>query len=352
MPSRTFRPFYSSHPHYPRMSTIAEVAEYINVARIVHITRICQSPYVVMYYDHILTFDQEVEHIWKSSRSLNTVVYLMLRYSGSAVALLNAFAFLAQARATENVFQVLVLSVNDLAAALMHNAIPVAKSSLCYKAGPALSSYGLYIILQMRLYVLYNNSKKILFLTGGAYIAEIIAMSTIVGIANVSADYVNEPAPGIFVCTDLDSPKIYYSFWLAPLIFESILCLLAIRIGILRSKDHFRPALISGARLVDVIIMGNVMYFVGVLLTCTVNAAMWQNLSSQWLEVPDDFPLAIQVIAGCRLILHVKGAASGGPTDTTIATTQVGVQYQLQHFLPRSDVDEAQYDIHRAGVKD
>ncbi|KIJ67241.1 hypothetical protein HYDPIDRAFT_107983 [Hydnomerulius pinastri MD-312] len=46
------------------MSTIPEVAEYISVARVVQVTRICQSPYVVMFYDHILTFDQEVEPIW------------------------------------------------------------------------------------------------------------------------------------------------------------------------------------------------------------------------------------------------------------------------------------------------
>ncbi|KIJ59364.1 hypothetical protein HYDPIDRAFT_118577, partial [Hydnomerulius pinastri MD-312] len=115
----------------------------------------------------------------------------------------------------------------------------------------------------MRLFVLYNNSKKILFLTGGAYIAQIIAMSTIVGIVDVSADTVNEPAPGIFICTNLAAPKIFSGFWLAPLIFESILCLLAIRIGIQRSKDHLRTALFSGTRLVNVVVMGNVIYFVG-----------------------------------------------------------------------------------------
>ncbi|KIJ59371.1 hypothetical protein HYDPIDRAFT_118583, partial [Hydnomerulius pinastri MD-312] len=259
------------------MSTIPEVVEYISVARVVQITRICQlAPYVAMFYDHILTFDQEVEHIWKSSRSLNTVVYVILRYSGSAVALLNAFAFLAQAHASNDLCRVfLVLQV---------------------WAG-SLILWLLQFILQMRLYILYNNSKKILFLTGGAYIAEIVVMSTIVGIVDVNADSVNEPAPGIFICTNLSAPKIFYSFWLAPLIFELILCLLAIRIGIQRSKDHFRPALISGTRLVNVIVMGNVMYFVGVLLSCIVNAAMWQNLGSQWLAVSDGFPLAVEVIA-------------------------------------------------------
>ncbi|KIJ67240.1 hypothetical protein HYDPIDRAFT_107979 [Hydnomerulius pinastri MD-312] len=196
-------------------------------------------------------------------------------------------------------------------------------------------------ILQMRLYVLYNNSKKVLFLTGGAYIAEIVAMSTILGIVGVNVDFLNEPAPGIFICANLNAPKVYYGIWLAPVIFESILCLLAIRIGIQRSKDHLKPALISDTRLVNVIVMGNVMYFVVVLLSCIVNVAMWQNLGSQWLQVPEGFPLAVEVITGCRLILHIRSAASGAPNDTTIASTRVGVQYPLQHFLPKSDLDEA-----------
>ncbi|KIJ62268.1 hypothetical protein HYDPIDRAFT_30532 [Hydnomerulius pinastri MD-312] len=338
------------------MSMIPEVAEYISVARVVQITRIGQSPYVVMFYDHILTFDQEVEHIWKSSWSLHTVVFVILRYGGSAATLLNVFGapltlsfalvtfgssrflclgFLAQAHASNDVFQSLV---TDLATVLMYNAVPVVESSLCYKGGPAPSSCGIY---SMRLYVLYNNSKKILFLTGGAYIAEIVVMSTILGIAdvNVRVDSINEPAPGIFICADLNVPKFFDSIWLPPLIFESILCLLAIRIGIQRSKDHLRPGLISGTRLVNAVLMGNVMYFVGVLLSCVVNAAVWQNLGSQWLEVAEGFPQAIEVIAGCRLILHIRSVAAEGLYNTTITSTRVGAQ--LQHFLPKSDLDEA-----------
>ncbi|KIJ59369.1 hypothetical protein HYDPIDRAFT_33233 [Hydnomerulius pinastri MD-312] len=85
--------------------------------------------------------------------------------------------------------------------------------------------------------------------------------------------------------------------------------------------------------------MENVMYFVGVLVSCIINAAMWQNLGSQWLQVPDGFPLVVEVIAGCRLILHIRNAASGGLYNTMITSTRVGVQ--LQRFLPQSDLDEA-----------
>ncbi|KIJ62694.1 hypothetical protein HYDPIDRAFT_30286 [Hydnomerulius pinastri MD-312] len=314
----------------------ALLAEYISAARIVQVTRICQlAPYVAMVYDHILTIDQEVEHIWNRPRSLSSVLYVTLRYGGTAAIVVNAFAFLAQAGASNELYVVqnTVLIITDLAVALTHGKVFIVE-----QGWPAcLTLWLVQFILQMRLYALYNHSRKLLFLMGGAFIAEIAAMSTILIIANIAAKGVNEPAAGIFICDDLNTPKIFYSFWLAPLVFESILCLLAIRIGIQRSKDHFRPTSIRGTRLVNVVVMGNVVYFVGILLACIVNAAMWQSLSSQWLEVPEGFPQAIEVIAGCRLILHIRSAATQNPDATITAPIQI----PLQHLTPKSNLDDA-----------
>ncbi|KIJ66089.1 hypothetical protein HYDPIDRAFT_27284 [Hydnomerulius pinastri MD-312] len=74
------------------MSTIAdEVALYIYGAHVVQLTRMCQvAPYVAMLYDHLLTFDLEVEHIWKRQRSMSTVLYVVLRYVGGAYGLFSA----------------------------------------------------------------------------------------------------------------------------------------------------------------------------------------------------------------------------------------------------------------------
>ncbi|KIJ60035.1 hypothetical protein HYDPIDRAFT_32614 [Hydnomerulius pinastri MD-312] len=328
-------------------------AEYINASRIDQVTRICQlAPYVAMVYDHILTIDQEVEHIWRSL-SLSTVLYVMLRYGGTAATLVNAFgaslhlsfthvrlisivcpAFLAQASASNELYVV----QNTVAFPICVHPTEgsTGKVFIVLQGWPgSLTVWLVQFILQMRLYALYNHSRKLLYLMGGAYIVEIATMSTILVIANVIANTVNEPASGIFICDDLNTPKIFYSFWLAPLVFESILCLLAIWIGIQRSKEHFRPASIRGTRLVNVVIMGNVGYFVGILLACIVNAAMWQNLSSQWMEVPEGFFQAIEIIAGCRLILHTRSAATRDPNATITAPVQI----PLRHLTPKSNLD-------------
>ncbi|KIJ66090.1 hypothetical protein HYDPIDRAFT_110240 [Hydnomerulius pinastri MD-312] len=188
-------------------------------------------------------------------------------------------------------------------------------------------------ILQMRLYVLYKHSKKLLVFMGLAYITQIVVQSTILTLANIGTQTVNEPLPGIYICASTRIPPIFYSFWYAPITFECILCLLALWVGIKRSREEFHLVPIgAGTRLVDVLILGNVLYFVGILLACIANAAIWQSLGSDWLEVAEAFPQAVEVIAGCRLILHIRSAAARRSDDSQTSNI---VHYQMQHIALR-----------------
>ncbi|KIJ62696.1 hypothetical protein HYDPIDRAFT_30288 [Hydnomerulius pinastri MD-312] len=266
--------------------------EYLNTVEIIQVFRMSQlAPYIVIVYDHILNFDQEVEHIWKRSRSLSTVLYVILRYGGTAAALLNVF-----------------------------------------------------FILQVRLYALYNCSKKLLFSVGGAYIAEIVAMSTILGMANATDTVASELLPGVFICIGIadlmNRPIFFYSFWLLLVTFESILFLLAVRFGVQRSNEYCRPMSASGRHLGGVVVMGNAVYFVGILSTFVVNIVVRQKYGFQWPEVPEGLPQAIGVVGGCRLILHIRRAACRDVYVTTTRPTQV-LQIAMQPFTPSPALHEA-----------
>ncbi|KAF9221499.1 hypothetical protein BS17DRAFT_249080 [Gyrodon lividus] len=200
------------------------------------------------------------------------------------------------------------------------------------------------LILQMRLYALYNKSRKLVMFTGALYIAEIIAMSGILLKANLVVHTSNQPLPGIYICSATDTPRVFYSFWIPPLVYEAVLCSLAIWIGVKRSREYIRPVHVQGhgMRLVDVVVMGNVLYFFGLLLSFATSAAMWQALGPEWIEVPEGFPQASEIIAGCRLILHIRNA--GSPIDNTTKTstsTQVVVHYPMQRLSRGLVLDEA-----------
>ncbi|KAI6043783.1 hypothetical protein EDC04DRAFT_2890468 [Pisolithus marmoratus] len=152
---------------------------------------------------------------------------------------------------------------------------------------------------------------------GSAFLVEILAMTTILVVANLTSGTSIEPIPGVKICTNEDTSNSFYVFWLPILCFEFLLCSLAVWAGIQRSREeiNFVP-LSNGVFLLDVLIKGNVGYFLAIFLVGLVNAVMWGTLSPEWVEVPEGFPHGVAVIAGCRLILHIRNAASPALDDT------------------------------------
>lgn len=126
----------------------------------------------------------------------------------------------------------------------------------------------------------------------------------------------------------------FYVFWLPVLCFECLLCSLAVWAGIQRSRDGLRPVVISNrVRLLDVLIKGNVVYFLAIFLAGMVNAVMWATLSDEWIEVPEGFAHAVVVIAGCRLILHIRNAASPPLIDDTFHQLQLAFVYPMDECV-------------------
>lgn len=185
------------------------------------------------------------------------------------------------------------------------------------------------IILQLRLYALYNRSRKVLIFMGSAFLVEILAMTTILIIANLTSGTSSEPIPGVKICTNEDTSNSFYVFWLPILCFEFLLCSLAVRAGIQRSRDDigFIP-LSNRVFLLDVLVKGNVGYFLVIFFVGVVNAVMWGALSPEWVEVPEGFPHGVAVIAGCRLILHIRNAATPPSEDTFQGS--LAFEYPLQ----------------------
>ncbi|KAI5991092.1 hypothetical protein F5J12DRAFT_470548 [Pisolithus orientalis] len=257
-------------------------ADFLRLVQIARLTRMCQLPSVVMVYDYLISVDQEVEQIWKRPRTTTTILYLILRYFGT----------------------------------------------LC--GWPACFLVWLVqIILQMRLSALYNRSRKVLLLMGSAFLVEILAMIAILITANLTSGTSNEPIPGVKICTNEDTSNSFYVFWLPILCFEFLLCSLAVRAGIQRSRDEISfMALSNRVFLFDVLIKGNVGYFLVIFLVGVMNAVMWGVLSPEWVEIPEGFPHAVAVIAGCRLILHIRHAAT--PTSEDTLQGSLAFEYPLQ----------------------
>ncbi|KAI6114237.1 hypothetical protein F5141DRAFT_1105262 [Pisolithus sp. B1] len=166
---------------------------------------------------------------------------------------------------------------------------------------------------------------------GSGFVVEIMAMAAILAAANGTSGSTNEPIPGLKFCTNTGVTNSFYVFWLPILCFECILCSLAIWAGVRRSRNNTNPISVSNKiRLLDVLIKGNVGYFLVIFLVSVATAVMWGTLSEEWIEVPEGFPHAGTVIAGCRLILHIRDATTPVPEDTFLES--LAFEYPMQRI--------------------
>ncbi|KAG6333357.1 hypothetical protein ID866_5733 [Astraeus odoratus] len=191
------------------------------------------------------------------------------------------------------------------------------------------------VILQMRIYALYSRSRRVLLVMGTAFVLEIMTMAAILIIENITSGTNNEPTPGLKICTNEGTSGTFYVFWLPILGFECLLCSLAIWAGIKLSRNGAR-SLPRKVQLLDVLIKGNVGYFLVVFLVAVMTAAMWGMLSPEWLEVPEGFPHAVAVIAGCRLILHIRDVTTPVLDDVTLQESRLAFEYPMERYTQKS----------------
>ncbi|KAL4062743.1 hypothetical protein V8B97DRAFT_1742578 [Scleroderma yunnanense] len=123
--------------------------------------------------------------------------------------------------------------------------------------------WSVQVILQMWLYALYQCSKKLLVFMIVAFVAEVGPMMWIL----ISRNLVSQEISISFTmaykyghtgsCASSSAASAY--IWVSCLIFEAALCLFAIYAGIKHSRG--RPHQSARFHLMDVLIQGNVIYF-------------------------------------------------------------------------------------------
>lgn len=158
---------FTSFP--PQQMATTPVPGVVQLTRIVQITRFCQvAPSALMVYDYLISIDQEIEHIWKRPKTTTTLLYLIVRYFGTIVGLVNTAVFLSN------------ISSNFCYYFLAVQGWP-----------PSLIMWLVQLILQMRLYALYDCSRKVMSIMGLAFVLEILAMATILLLSNVTSGTTN-----------------------------------------------------------------------------------------------------------------------------------------------------------------
>lgn len=252
--------------------------------RHVELTRYTQlAATSIIIFDHLLTFDGEVEHIWNASWSAGKVVYLINRYYTLASVVMNTYGFYR-----------------------VHLTNEFCLHFLRWQGWTGLVSCLISeVILQMRIYAMYSLDRKVLAFMTISFAASIAISGWIMGTTLINMTPLAVHVPGGMFCMPVGISSHFYTLWIPMLLFELLLCTLALARGF--STFVSNGSLIrTGQRLVVVLFRDSVIYFVVICATYMTCLLLWLLAPVTLLEVPITFTVAVSCVLGNRIILNVR----------------------------------------------
>ncbi|KAG1836582.1 hypothetical protein DFJ58DRAFT_734882 [Suillus subalutaceus] len=213
---------------------------------------------VAVLYDHGLTFGREIDYIWRRSPSLVTALYLLDRYLGDAVVIIGA-----------------------------------------------------YRIMQLRIYAMYQRTRRILVILVLAFFSEVLAVVVIIWrTIGPPSDFspmslilgsICAPSPGI-------STNFIYLF-IPVFCFETLLFSLAIRVSLNNTREKRATPGTSSLRVnsfMSILVRDSILYFFINLAMCAIVMGLWRNLAELHANISIPFIMLLETVIGTRMVINFK----------------------------------------------
>ncbi|KAG9313976.1 hypothetical protein JVU11DRAFT_4752 [Chiua virens] len=286
-------------------------------------------------YDHVLSLGREIDLIWMKPPSLVTVLYVIDRYLGD---------------------------VNELVFVLFSSKLKRAcsPSIRCIRLfefrawGALIYSWATQATMQLRIYALYRQSKRILVLMFVLFLCEVAAIAFVIWrtIGPGSAlKATNDVAPGGHFCAFSGiNPNFIYIF-IPFLCFEAFLFFLAARIFIENMKRSWdlqsrRDSGTGATPFISILARDSICYFFVNLIACAVVMGLWQSVTELYANICIPFVMFLEVIVGTRLILDFRERyARSDDDDGTVSD-----RYSSMHFRGERG-DDARPDSTHVSVR-
>ncbi|KAF8815425.1 hypothetical protein BYT27DRAFT_7194427 [Phlegmacium glaucopus] len=237
----------------------------------------------LILYEYFLQLDAEVLYFWKQRWSVAKVLFLWNRYYSVTYNIANAVVFL-QPRPSYNV---------------------CSKFFHWQNTGASLQVVTTHIILELRLWAMYGNKRKILLLFIALTTGEALAMGLVFGLVNPNLIATNEPFPGVFICADgdpLDGTHWTVYYWLTIVIIEFTLLLLAL----IKAWQH--RSSVGGSALMQELTRDSVFYFIIIFWIYIANTVLWFINRLTLDELGTAFAFVISSIFANRLLIAIRSA--------------------------------------------
>ncbi|KAF7289752.1 hypothetical protein MIND_01348800 [Mycena indigotica] len=273
---------------------LPDMSQIVGALQDIETTRFAQlASSAIIIFDHVITLDEEVELIWRSSWSMGKILFIINRYYTLFSVVLNNYS-LFSASLTDSV------RLNFLRWQGWTGMVTAVIAE---------------VILQMRLYALYYQDKKVLALMSTLFVLSLAASAAIMGTVLGGLSAISHlPGTGVTFCIPIGTPQYFFVYWIPMLFFESLLCVLALYRG-LRTFRASVSLYQSGRHLVTILIRDSVLYFIVMFASYLTNLMVWLLARQTLLEVPIAFSVALSCVLCNRIVLNVREVK--GELDST-----------------------------------
>ncbi|TCD67613.1 hypothetical protein EIP91_012178 [Steccherinum ochraceum] len=286
--------------------------------------------FVALVYDHLLTFADEIDYIWRARAGLVSLLFLLNRYL---------------------VPLVLAVDIYELFA------LPDGAAAFC-KAWTAAQSLftvasflSIHTIVALRVHALYNGTRWIkffLWIVGVLYATSSITIIVVAGVQLIP--HIEPPHHGCVGAI----PTYLWTAWLPSVIFESILFGLTVNVMIIQDRRR------SFNTLTLILYRDGMLYFVAVASCSLFSLLVWAFADPTLLGLARYFALALVNLASSRLVLNLKSYAGhkddssrqwgfSAPASPVDAPPQPGMEFvsTASNSSSRSEFDLEMYSVER-----
>ncbi|KDN37173.1 hypothetical protein RSAG8_10305, partial [Rhizoctonia solani AG-8 WAC10335] len=259
--------------------------------------------FCILIYDHILTFPQEVELIWKQQRSWVSVLFVLNRYITPLV---------------------LIVDIYDKGG--LADFLPQSFCVNWYFAEAAwnLVAFGIiHALVALRVHAIWGRPRWLSITLSVLFLIYVVATATIA--FKFQFEYAHTVAyNSLFrLCFAAVSPYLW-ACWLPALIFEFVVFVLTVIKAVEHSKRKVNTPVIH------VLYRDGIIYFIIITLCSTFNMMVWLLAPPTLVALSKYFVLCVVPTMSARLVLNLRGSRSEDLMPTHSGGTTSDEQYAYE----------------------
>jgi len=248
------------------------------------------AAFAVLIYDHILTFSDEVERIWKQKMTGASILFLINRYITPIqfIIIIDAFQDPIWTRPTCNRF------------VIFEGASTVALISVCE------------LILILRVYALYGRSTPI-----AVFLLILLAVQISLSSAGLHRGFAVHLPPGITGCILTATSPFFATVWTAPLVTDTFIFILTVW----RTCQYIKRS--GRSPTIDIFLRDGIIYFCVIFMANMLNTLLYFTAPPDIKPIGASFSQIITSVMISRLVLNLRSISQSA--DSRSARIQGGI---------------------------